>query len=161
MGRTDTKIQINSVAAIERLIGGDSEVELELRRSIVVEFSKRYLKEVVADPAIRKATNDILVGVQKSMAEQIAVVKTDWRGQIEKVTFPEEVQAEIKKQTRKALDSLLNEHLLAIRDEILKEFREKAEFHVSKAIATAMLDVRKDTLARVKSLVAAIVEGQE
>lgn len=40
------KLQINSLAALERLIGGDSDLELEMRNSIVQEFSKKYLKGV-------------------------------------------------------------------------------------------------------------------
>ena len=39
-----TKIQINSLEALERLIGGDTELEIEVRNSIVQEFAKKYLK---------------------------------------------------------------------------------------------------------------------
>jgi hypothetical protein len=40
------KIQINSLEALERLIGGDSELEIEIRSSIVQEFSKKHLKSI-------------------------------------------------------------------------------------------------------------------
>lgn len=43
MSKTDLKIQLNSIAALERLIGGDSEIEFELRKSIITEFAKTNL----------------------------------------------------------------------------------------------------------------------
>lgn len=39
-----TKIQINSLEALERLIGGDSEFEIEIRNSVVQEFAKKHIK---------------------------------------------------------------------------------------------------------------------
>lgn len=41
------KIQINSLEALERLIGGDTEVEIDIRNSIVQKFANRHLKGVV------------------------------------------------------------------------------------------------------------------
>jgi hypothetical protein len=38
------KLQINSLDALERLIGGDNEVELELRNWVVQAFAKKHLK---------------------------------------------------------------------------------------------------------------------
>ena len=35
-------LQINSLKALERLIGGDSELEIGVRNSIVQEFSKKH-----------------------------------------------------------------------------------------------------------------------
>lgn len=38
------KLQINSVEALERLIGGDSEIELQIRENVVQDFTNRHLK---------------------------------------------------------------------------------------------------------------------
>jgi Glu-tRNA(Gln) amidotransferase subunit E-like FAD-binding protein len=40
------KIQINSLEALERLIGGDSELEIELRNSIIQSFTNKHLKGI-------------------------------------------------------------------------------------------------------------------
>ena len=40
------KIQINSLAALERLIGGDSDIEIDIRNSVVQAFSKKHLKNI-------------------------------------------------------------------------------------------------------------------
>ena len=61
------KIQLNSLEALERLIGGDTEVEFEIRNSIVQEFTKKYLKGLVNETiandvikeAVRQARNEI------------------------------------------------------------------------------------------------------
>lgn len=45
----DTKVvlQINSVAVLERLLGGDGAVELDIRNSIVQNFATRHLKPLM------------------------------------------------------------------------------------------------------------------
>ena len=39
-----TKIQINSLDALERLIGGDTELEIEVRNSVIQKFAEKHLK---------------------------------------------------------------------------------------------------------------------
>lgn len=41
------KIQLNSLEALERLIGGNTELEMELRNSVAQDFTKKYLKGLV------------------------------------------------------------------------------------------------------------------
>jgi hypothetical protein len=48
------KIQLNSLDSLERLIGGDSEIELSIRNNIVQEFTKKHLKSLVQDEIITK-----------------------------------------------------------------------------------------------------------
>lgn len=52
-----TKIQINSLAALERLIGGDSELEIEVRNSVVQNFTKKYLKDVANSEIVKVEAN--------------------------------------------------------------------------------------------------------
>ncbi len=57
------KIQINSLEALERLIGNDNELEIELRQSVAVAMTKKYvsalvdkqlLKDVIAETQVQK-----------------------------------------------------------------------------------------------------------
>jgi len=41
------KIQLNSKAALERLIGGDTQIELDIRNNIVQEFTSKRLKGLI------------------------------------------------------------------------------------------------------------------
>lgn len=47
------KLQINSLQALERLIGGDTNVEIEIRNNIVQEFAKKHLKALVNEGTIK------------------------------------------------------------------------------------------------------------
>lgn len=57
MSQNEVKIQINSLAALERLIGGDSQLEFEIRNSVADNFASKYFKSVV-DVKLRKALDD-------------------------------------------------------------------------------------------------------
>jgi N12 class adenine-specific DNA methylase len=57
------KIQINSAEALERLIGGDTELEIEIRNSIVQNFTRKHLKSLV--------NHDIMLNVRKAVSEEI------------------------------------------------------------------------------------------
>lgn len=57
------KIQIASLAALERLIGGDSEIEIEIRQSVVENFSKKHLKAL--------ANSDLMSKISKSITEEL------------------------------------------------------------------------------------------
>lgn len=72
------KIQINSLDALERLIGGDSEVEIEIRNSIVQEFTKKYLKSVaekVLDSEVAVFTKGIKATFQQQAQDAIGEMK--------------------------------------------------------------------------------------
>lgn len=47
-----------TLPALERLIGGDTEMELNLRKQIVEEFSRRYLKDVAESAACSIAVEE-------------------------------------------------------------------------------------------------------
>ena len=49
-----TKIQINSLEALERLIGNDNELEIQVRNSVVQEFSRKYLKNLAEEEFLKK-----------------------------------------------------------------------------------------------------------
>ena len=50
-------LQINSIDVIERLIGGDSEVEVDIRNNVVQRFAEKHLKatERSIQPYIEKS----------------------------------------------------------------------------------------------------------
>jgi len=61
------KLQINSLEALERLIGGDSQLEVELRNSVVQEFTNRHLKGV----ANQINTSQIIKNIEESIKQYI------------------------------------------------------------------------------------------
>lgn len=57
------KIQINSLEALERLIGGDTSIEMQIRSSIVQEFTKKHLKSL--------ATTDLINNLGSAVKKEI------------------------------------------------------------------------------------------
>lgn len=60
------RLELN-LPALERLIGGDTELELDLRKQIVQEFAKRHLKEVA-----KTATYEAAMEVAKRYVNEAA-----------------------------------------------------------------------------------------
>jgi hypothetical protein len=65
------KVQINSLEALERLIGGDTEVEIEIRNNIVQEFTKKHLKAIANEAAMLQAKTDV-ANASKEVAREEA-----------------------------------------------------------------------------------------
>lgn len=58
------KIQINSLGALERLIGGDTQIELEIRQNIAEAFAKKYIKNLFNLETIKAFENTIVKELQ-------------------------------------------------------------------------------------------------
>lgn len=108
-----TKIQINSLEALERLIGNDTELEIQVRNTIVQEFAKKHLKAIANETSFQ---NEITVFKQKlqnefdkRMEESIASVKRYYYGGIEAVTLHPEIKSAIDRQVREKVDGQISE----------------------------------------------------
>ena len=136
-----TKIQINSLAALERLIGGDSEMEIEIRNSIVQEFGKKHLRALI-DPlrnyyyselsglianevkeAIYKEYNSINNNTLNTSTKEhikaqvaIAVDKEIWSKSMEKINeIADNIESEITKYlTDKGVETIVNDRVRKI-----------------------------------------------
>lgn len=73
-----TTIQINSLEALERLIGGDSETEISIRNSVVQEFYKKHLKGIADTDIMRKTENAMQNTIKEMFFENLATA----RGQV-------------------------------------------------------------------------------
>jgi hypothetical protein len=104
-------IQINSLEALERLIGGDSQVEIEIRNSVVQNFADKHLKPLANTPEIEGT----LVGIKQEIAktirekceQEIASFKTSWQGSVCEVKLRPEIKAEIDRQVRTVTDDTI------------------------------------------------------
>lgn len=61
-----TKISLDATA-LKAAIGGDSEVELELRNAIVQEFTKKHLKPLASEAYVQQAKAEIIRAIQKEI----------------------------------------------------------------------------------------------
>ncbi len=93
-------IQINSLEALERLIGGDSAVEIELRNNIAAKFVEKHLKQLagtgVIQTAIQNARTAVLHQAGEELKKTIGSWSQDWRGQLSNITLRAEIVEKIK-----------------------------------------------------------------
>ena len=59
-----TTIQINSLEALERLIGNDNELEIQLRNSVVQEFASKHLKAIANEELLKTIANSIKADIK-------------------------------------------------------------------------------------------------
>ena len=97
-------IQINNLEALERLIGGDNEVEIDIRNSVVQKFAEKHLKALANSSEISSTLNDIQTDISKQVTEkcekEIATFKRDWSGRISDIKLSSAIQDEINRQVR-------------------------------------------------------------
>lgn len=101
-------IQINNLEALERLIGGDSEVEIDIRNSVVQKFAEKHLKALANAPAITSTLNTIKahIGSQISekCAQEIGTFQQSWSGDISSIKLHPKIKEEIDRQVRTLTD---------------------------------------------------------
>jgi hypothetical protein len=73
-------IQINSLEALEKLIGGNSDVEIKVRNNVVQDFSKKYLKSVAHELCGKMQDDYILKRIENDTKEELYEYKYDDKG---------------------------------------------------------------------------------
>ena len=94
------KIQINSLAALERLIGGDSELEIELRQSVVEAFARKHLKVVVNSEVFKEAVDGIRASLEGEVGKVFGEELKRIQGKFFYNAYPYELSPEWKKIVR-------------------------------------------------------------
>lgn len=100
------KLQLDS-SALERLIGGDSEVEVEIRNSIAQAFAKRHLKGVIEEKYLEETKKEVcssLWGFNSNRYELKPEIKQKIADEVKKV-----IREEIKKATEEGYKEIVNE----------------------------------------------------
>lgn len=59
MLKNNVTLQINSLDALEKLIGGDSQIEIDIRNSTAYAFTKKHIKNFIDDNFAAKIASDI------------------------------------------------------------------------------------------------------
>ena len=106
-------IQINNLEALERLIGGDTQVEMEIRQSVVESFAKKHLKTMINSELLKP----IVVAIRHEIEEEFfQTIKTGPMSYNTKQVFRENVS----KEMRDKLVDLAKEELSGIVEEAVK-----------------------------------------
>jgi LPS O-antigen subunit length determinant protein (WzzB/FepE family) len=105
-------LQINSLEALERLIGGDSQVEIDIRNSVVQKFTEKHLKAVVNSDAVQRAMTWIKTDVERQISDrltqEIGTFKSDYYGRISDVKLRPEINTEIDRRVRDSINTIVS-----------------------------------------------------
>jgi hypothetical protein len=121
-------IQINNKEALERLIGNDTEVEIDIRNSVVQKFAEKHLKPLANSPAINGTLEAIKADIAKQTREkvekEIATFKEGYyNSRATDIVLRPEIKAEIERQVRNLTDKTIQDTV----DEALKTWLNDAE----------------------------------
>ncbi len=148
------KIQINSLEALERLIGNNTDVEIEIRNNIVQEFTKKHLKALVNDSLINKTVSEVNAELQKTinskLEESIATIsRNGYYNTV--VTLKPEIIDKVKDFVRDTIDTEIQQAVDVamktwkmdsnIEDRVNKKFAYYTDEHVKQVVRQKLSDV--------------------
>lgn len=139
------KVQINSLTALERLIGDDKEMEITVKSSIINEFAKSYIKSV--------ANSEIVDMIKKAVLEEIK--KTDYFGLLAQCTrggwstsymLSKDAKELVRTQVRREMDQLISDTVEPIRKELVDDIRSRLDLMSSSVSQCIREEVQKETI---------------
>lgn len=148
-----TKIQINSLQALERLIGGDNTLELEIRQSVVTEFVKKHLKGLVDSRIVQIASTELRASIDETVRKQISATIGEYQQSgygARKFILHNDLKAEIKNQLVVALDKTINEVITEIMPGVEKQIEESFVRVMNYKIDQIVRDKVNDHLKKIK-----------
>lgn len=143
MSNNGVKLQINSLQALERLIGGDSELELELRRNVADVFIKNHYQAIAREMAEAGLNDTIGAFLKKEFVDVVRenykdklILKGEFKTLIQKAVKEEvdfqvktaviEAAKEIKRMVQESADEKIAQLVLHFANHLAPDVREKA-----------------------------------
>lgn len=148
-------LQINSKEALDRLIGGNAEVEVQIRNSVVQEFAKQHLKAVANTVAIQQLEKTTKLIVEQTLENHFGLFEKGARTYVFNDTFAKEiekvVQGQVNEQIRKTTYKIIEEALLKQIDS--KTLDDRIEYVIAQYL---QVEVRKIMLQHLNTIVEGI-----
>lgn len=152
-------LQINNLSALERLIGGDSQIEVELRNSVAQSFAEKHIKALANSDAMSTTLHCITEDIKKQVSEkcekEIATFKLDWLNRPTDIKLNASVKSEIDRQVRllvqELIENTVNEaiKMWASESEIKKQVEQRFTHYTKRMIDDEIVA----RLNKVKSLI--------
>ena len=151
------KIQLDA-KALEALIGGNTEAEIEIRGSIVQAFAKKYLKAVANEHIVQKAKYTVEEFVRKEIAS------ISWST----VSLDARVVAHIRQAVIEAVDAIIDDQIETIKIDLsrrvtsaAKKLTDLMDTKISNQLNAATIkEINDRVAARIKQLSAELAGGK-
>jgi hypothetical protein len=145
------KIQINSIEALDRLLGNDTALELELRRAVVEEFTGCYLKPVAESPIFQEE----LRLIRKKMEEAVDSVMGDEVKKIVMHTWTgQEYKLKLRGDIEEGLRNYITEQMVELLQGEVRKIRESLKEHLAEQIASTLPPTTQVIVDEVKKQIA-------
>lgn len=135
------KVQINSLEALERLIGNDNEMEIAVKQSILNEFAKKHLKSIANSDAMEK----IAATVKKELRE------TGFYGILMNGSgsyLTSEAKERVKKQVCREIDTIISDEVAKIREHIEQDIKSRLDLMALSVSQCIREEVQKETIEK-------------
>jgi hypothetical protein len=126
---------ILDASALDRLLGGNTELEIELRQSVVAQFAKHHLKPLINSVEVQSIVNDIKRHAADAATASIADVETRWSGGTTVVLKPE-IVSKIKEKTQEQMQSIIENTVRAAMTELIdskfieQQVNSRLDYHI-------------------------------
>ncbi len=135
------KLTLN-VPALERLLGGDTELEVELRQQVAAAFAEKHIelhKKQLKDTVTSEAYTKTLAALREILAEAIktevgVLVRTDNWSSALRPELLAPIKALIEQTTRQAVDSALKTAI----DDKINYYEGSWRTHIDKKVKEAL-----------------------
>lgn len=176
---TPTGIRIYlDLAGLERLIGGNTAAEIEIREGIVRTFARKHLKEIAALKAFQPYLEKISEAVTAELKAQVPLILVEksngWSGRPERYklddsdTLVAKFKEQLKEEGREILQPMCDEAFNGVRgyitrrfDEAITELKARAEEVVTKHMNKAFEQlVKVEVDRRLKEIAKNLAKGE-
>lgn len=140
MAKNSLTLQINSLEALEKLIGGDTQVEIDIRNNIVQAFAEKHLKSIASSDEIQKVLTATKLSIHEEARKEclrlFGAYQSNWR--YNTVSLSDDLKSQIKEAVQKEIGSFIENYMaeLLSKPELIKE---KIERHV-KLFTTSIIN---------------------
>lgn len=121
-------IQLNR-PALERLLGNDTELELQLRQQIVEEVTKKHLKGLLTSEYVNKLAADLRPIITQEMKDYVGSLNWDYKGS---GGYVANITAKVKEIIELAVQQETKAAVGVLRDKIAEELEEQARDRITR-----------------------------
>ena len=121
-------LQLNSVAAVEALIGGDTEVEVELRKSVVAGFTRKHLKQLANSEFLSDAVHEVKLSVQEIVTNKLSETIGSLVKQPNQYSYRDNYAFKLNDKTVEAIEREVRNQAVSIVGETINRAIAKASF---------------------------------
>ena len=151
------KIQINSLEALERLLGDEETMEIEVRKSVIEGFAKGFVKSATTSKEIAKEVNELKEGAKVAAVEyaQGLVGGEKRNGWSTSVELHDDVKEKIRRQVNMEFAQIVEEEVRAKTAEVKEYINKRVDGYIESYVRKAL---NKEVILRINTAIEAALD---